>query len=77
MGSGPERVRDDESPQTWSRLNQSFALKVAVGLQHGVRVDRQLADDLLGCGQLVAWLKQTELERLMDLVHKLEIGRDP
>jgi hypothetical protein len=52
-------------------LHQPLAFEVAVGLQHRVRVDRQLCDDLLRGRQLVTGFKEAELERLMDLLDEL------
>src|SRR5581483_10978822 len=57
----------DEGPLAWPAAHQALALKVAVGLEHRVRVDRQPGHDLLGRWQLVAWLKEAELQGVTDL----------
>ena len=51
-------------------------VEIAVGLEHGIRVDRQLGDDLLGRRQLIARLKQAELQGLVNLLDQLQVGGD-
>jgi hypothetical protein len=48
----------------------------AVGLEHRVRVDGQLGHHLLGRRQLVARAEQPHPQRLVHLLHELQIGRD-
>ena len=62
-------------PRPGPSRDQSLALEIAVGLEHRVRVDRQLGDHLLGRRQLVARLEQAELQGLMDLLDQLQVGR--
>ena len=51
--------------------HEAFAFEVPVGLEHGVGIDRQLAHDLLGRGQLFARLEHAEAKRLMNLLDEL------
>ncbi len=50
--------------------------RYAVGLEHGVRVDGQFADDLAGRGQLISRFEETQLQGLMHLLDQLEVGGD-
>ena len=76
--SGSVRGSDatDEGPQPGPGPHQALAFEVAVRLEHGVGVDRQLRDDLLRRRQLVTGLEQSELQRLVDLLDELEVGGD-
>jgi len=56
--------------------HQTLALKVPVGLEHRVRIDRQLGDNLLSRRQLVARFEQAKLQGLMNLLDQLQIGGD-
>ena len=56
--------------------DQTFSLKVAIGLKDRVRVYRQLGNDLLSRRQLVAWLEESQLQGLMDLLDQLKISGD-
>jgi len=50
-------------------------LELAVGLEHGVRVDRQRGDDIFDPRKLVAAPQVPQPERLLDLVDELQVGR--
>ena len=63
-------------PRPCQAAHQALPFQVAVGLEHRVRVDRQLGDDLLGGGQLVARLQEAEPQSVMDLLDQLEVGGD-
>ena len=69
-GTGPARPgrsrrrADDERAQPRPGAHQALALQVPVGLEHRVRVDRQLGDHLLRGRQLVARLEHPELQGL-------------
>jgi hypothetical protein len=52
-------------------------VELAVRLQHRVRVDRQLPDDLLDSGELIAGLQDTQPNCLPDLLHQLQMGGHP
>ena len=56
--------------------DEALAVELAVGLEHGVRVDRQARDDLLDRRELVARMQDPEAQRLLDLLDDLEIGGD-
>ena len=66
----------DERADPAAALDEPFAIELAVGLQHRVRVDRQAAHDLLHRRQLVARPEDPQPHRLPHLLHELEIGRD-
>ena len=55
---------------------QAQVLELAVGLAHGVRVDRDLRDHLLDRGQLVALGQQAQQQRLAHLLDDLQVRRD-
>src|ERR1700722_16365367 len=63
-----------ERPLAGPRTDQLLALEVAVSLQHGVRVDRELRDHLAGGGQLIARPQHSQPERLPNLVDQLEVS---
>ena len=75
-GVGAGQRPDDEGPLARPGAHQALALQVAVGLEHRVRVDRQLGDDLLGGRQPVARLQQAEPQGLVDLLDQLQVGGD-
>ena len=51
-------------------------LELPVRLEHGVRVDRHLGDDVLDRRELVAFVEQPEAQGLADLLDQLPIGGD-
>ena len=55
--------------------DETVALQLAVGLEHGVRVDRQPRHDVLDGRQLVALTQQPQPQPVPDLVHHLQVGR--
>ena len=61
-GRRPFRPAQDERAQPGSSFDQSLELEFAVGLEHCVGVDAQLADDFLDRGQLVAGIQQSQPE---------------
>ncbi|GAB1821681.1 hypothetical protein HerbRD11066_48450 [Herbidospora sp. RD11066] len=50
--------------------------ELAVGLEDGVGVDRELRDDLFDGGELIALPEQAEAHGLPDLLNQLKVGRD-
>ena len=64
----------DEGPQPGPAGRQLLVLELAVGLEHGVRVDGDLVDHRLDGGELVT-LEQAEAQGLTDLVDDLPVGR--
>ncbi len=74
-GGGPGGRAPHERAVPDPGLDQALALQVAIGLQHGVGVDRRRRDDLPHGGQLVAHLEQARPQRLPDLLDDLQVGR--
>ena len=66
----------DECAEPAPGLDQTFAFQLAVGLEHGVRVDGGGLDDLACGGQPVAGLQQAEAEGLFGLLDDLEVRGD-
>ena len=56
---------------------QALVLKLAVGLQHRVRVDGQRGDHVPDLGKLVTRLEVAKPQRVLDLLHELQVGRHP
>ena len=56
---------------------QALGLQLLVGLQHRVRVDRQRGDHVPDLRQLVAQREVAQPQRVLDLVHQLQVGRHP
>ena len=56
---------------------QALVLKLAVGLQHRVRVDGQRGDHVPDLGQLVTRLEVAKSQRVLHLLHELQVGRHP
>src|SRR5229473_1506253 len=73
-GIGAGERPGDERPLARPGARQALAFQVAVRLEHRIRVDGQLRDDLLGRRQLVTWFEEAELQGVMDLLDQLEIG---
>ena len=76
---GGERGRRSAS---WSRTcrpragrDQAVVLELAVGLEHGVRVDRQRADDLLDRRAAGPPRQQAQPQRLPHLLDQLQVRR--
>src|SRR5260370_15811147 len=72
-GGGPARCRrrpgvgagecpDDEGALARPGTHHALAFEVAVRLEHPIRVDRQLGDNLLGRRQLATWLQKAKLQ---------------
>src|SRR4029077_2337845 len=70
-----ERARY-EGPAPLLRDDQSLALEVAIRLCDGVRVDREVRDDLSYGRQLVADVERAEPKRVLHLANDLQIGRN-
>ena len=70
VGQRPGHERAEPGPGR----DQPLVLQLPVRLEHGVRVDRQLADHLLDRRQLVALVQQAEPQRLPDLLDQLQVG---
>ena len=62
-------------PAAGPRLDEAARLELAVALRDGVRIDREVGDDLTHRRQLVADVEQAEPKRLLDLLHDLEVRR--
>ena len=67
----------DEGAHPGLGRGQAQVLEFAVGLAHGVRVDRHLGDHLLDRGQLVALGEQPQQQRLAYLPDDLQVRGDP
>ena len=67
----------DERAPTGPSARQALGLQLLVGLQHRVRVDRQRRDHIPDLGQLVAQRGTAQPQRVLHLVHQLQVGRDP
>src|SRR5205085_9734653 len=52
------------------------SLEIAIRLRDRVRVDGKVGDDLADGRQLVADLDRSQTERVLDLLHDLEVRRD-
>ncbi len=66
----------DEGAPARPTRSDPLVLQLPVGLLHGVRVDRERGDHVLHARQLVTYLQEPEPERVLDLVHELEIWGD-
>ena len=62
-------------PRPGARLDEAARLELAVSLRDGVRIDREVGDDLTHRGQLVADVEQPEPKRLLHLLDDLEVRR--
>ena len=70
-----ERPRH-ERPDPRARGHEPVVLELAVGLQHRVRIDRQVRHHVLDRRQLVALAQQAEPQRVPHLPHELLIRRE-
>jgi hypothetical protein len=75
-GGHRRELARDERALTAASLGEPLVVKLAVRLQHGVRIDREAADDLVDGRELIAGEQDSQLKRLLHLLHELEIGRD-
>src|SRR5437879_12580813 len=58
-------------------VDEAFVLELAIRLEHGVRIDREVLDDL-ACGrEPVPGPKHRLANGVLDLLHELQLGRDP
>jgi xylose isomerase len=73
--SGSERA-GDERAAALPRNHKTLALEIAVRLGDGVRVDREIRDDLAHGRQLVADVERAEPQRVLHLADDLQVGRD-
>jgi hypothetical protein len=81
--SGPSSVApgragrpDDERAQPAPSLDEAFAFELPVRLEHRVGVHRDGRHDLLGRGQPISRLEQSQPQCLLGLVHQLQVGGD-
>ena len=74
VGRQRRDVFRDERPDPAATLRESLEIELAVGPQHGVRVDGETAHDLLHGRQLIAGPEDAEAHRLPDLLDDLQIG---
>ena len=65
-----------EGALSWASNGQPLLLEIAVGLEHGVGVDRERGDDVLHPWQLVSVNQIAEAQRVLDLVDELKVRRD-
>ena len=68
---------EDEGALTRPGRDETLLLEVSVRLGHGVRVDRERADDVLHARQLVSLDQIAETERVLDLMDELQVRRHP
>ena len=66
----------DECAAALPRLDEAARFELSVPLRDGVRIDREIGDDLAHGRQLVADVEQAEPERLFHLLHDLQVGGD-
>jgi len=66
----------DERPLARPGRGKALAFEVTVGLEHGVRVDRQGGDDVLDPRKLVTAAQVPQPQRVLDLMYQLQVGRD-
>src|SRR5579859_1286180 len=66
-----------EGTQTWAPFHEPFEFKLAIRLQHRVRIDGHHPHSLLDRRQLVANLEAAQPQGVPDLIDDLAIGRDP
>ena len=69
-------VRGDERADARAGGDEPVVLELAIGLEHGVGVDGQLADDVLDRRELVALAQQAEPQRVPDLLDDLQVRRE-
>jgi hypothetical protein len=65
----------DERALARPSSREALGLQLAVGLEHGIRVDGQRGNHIPDLGQLVAGLEVAEPQRMLNLVDKLQVGR--
>ena len=63
-------------PRPWRAVDETLTLQLAVGLRHRVRVDGELGHDLAHRRELVAHVDDAEPQRILHLLHDLQVGRD-
>ena len=69
------RRRGDERADAGTAGRDAAQLQLAVGLHHRVRVDRERAGDVLDPRQLVAGPQVAKPQRVVHLVHELQVRR--
>jgi hypothetical protein len=69
------RAAQDEGADALTALHQPFTFEIAIGLEHGVRVDRQRPDDFLHGRQSVAGTQNAAEQCLTHLFDELDIRR--
>jgi hypothetical protein len=67
----------DERADAGAAGRDAAQLQLAVCLHHRVRVHRQRAGHVLDPRQLVTRTQEAEPQRIVDLVHQLQVGRHP
>ena len=72
---GRERVGNERAASLASD-DEALALEVAVCLRDGVRIDGEIRDDFAHGRKLIADVERAESQRLLDLLHDLEVGGD-
>src|SRR5436309_3751699 len=70
------RVRRDEGARPGTAVHEAFVLELTVRLEHRVRIDRQLRDDLARRRETVTGAQHPVPHRVPDLVDELSVGRD-
>ena len=70
-----QRARDEGS-LAWPARCQPFVLKLPVGLDQRVRIDRQIAGHILDRGQAISRTQIAQQQRLSYLMDDLQIRRN-
>src|SRR5215469_5947362 len=64
-------------PDALATRDESFKFEFVIRLQDRVGAQEELVHDLFDGRQLVAPLEHAEAQRVLDLLHKLNVGWDP
>ncbi len=65
-----------EGADTGPGCDEASVLELAVGLEHGVGVDREPRHHVFDRGELITFGEQAEPERLPHLLDQLQVWRD-
>jgi ABC-type Mn2+/Zn2+ transport system ATPase subunit len=65
-----------ERPDPGPGRRQALVFQLPVGLEHGVRIDRQPGRHVFDLRQLIALAQQAQPQRLPDLMDQLQVRRD-
>ena len=70
------RAVRNERAGPWPAVPEALALKLAVRLQHGVGIDREVLDDLARGWKAIARPKHVVADGVLHLLNELQICRD-